>query len=415
MRRYRALQHVIAALTAFAALAAAPLGAAGPATATAEELSASAAFNNSLAWDLYRQLQPRAGDVLYAPFGIDSSLMLIGVGAADSTLDEIKLLLHMDWVLTDLLDDYDTYRRYMQTSAAPGAMAITASTSLWIRKDIEVLPAFLQRAERYFSADVRPIDFARSRESAAHEINHWVEQSTKNRIFNLVPPSTIDPGAAMIVVNALYLQLPWEHPFPKSQTRDQPFFSDGDRSRIVPMMSVAATFDYAEDVDLQMVALPYAKTRFSMEIILPKPPATLAQIEHRLLPVNFKMWHDRLAPRAVHLFLPRFRTEGSHQLAGLLQSLGLRTAFDPSRASFPAIASAKPLFLSQLVQKAFISVDENGSDSPLPTGASAVAPPAIPADAVELRADRPFVFVVRERATGALFFVGRYTGALPAP
>jgi serpin B len=220
----------------------------------------------------------------------------------------------------------------------------------------------------------------------------------------------LDPMTSLVLVNAVYFKGAWLEPFKKSATKpDAPFTTADGRRVAVPMMAQTHTFGYHDGGSFQMIELPYAGGQRSMVVLLPKQTSGLAGLESSLSAADLDAWLGRLKPRRVDVELPRFRVEQGFALGEVLKVMGVRLAFDPEHADFSGLTGRK-VWISAVLHKAFVDVDEAGTEAAAATAVGVRATAAFrPEPPVVFRADHPFVFLIRDRTTGSILFLGRVT------
>ncbi len=276
-------------------------------------------------------------------------------------------------------------------------------------------PPFLQLTDALYGAPLESLPFRTAAERSRERINDWVEQQTEDRIVDLLPTGSIRANTRMVLANAVYFLGKWTEEFPAAATRDAAFYAPGGELQ-VPTMHQTAHFGYAEASGAQLVELPYEGDDLSMWIALPTRRDGLADLERALDVDTFDAWQRALEPRRVALALPKFRLEPDVlALNPVLAGLGMTDAFDPERADFRGIADparneGQPLYISNVFHKAFVEVDEAGTEAAAATAVvMGVRSAAIPTEFVQFRADHPFLFFIRDRRSGATLFMGRVT------
>lgn len=380
------------------------------------ETAAGTAFaqaNNAFACDLYRAIGARSeGDLFFSPASVTSILSLVTAGAADDTAREMRQALHLPEDIRPLAREYAAIFAAAKRSSDTTRVELTSANALWLQNEFHLQDAFLALAKQEYDAEVRGIDFLHTPESAAHEINRWVEQKTNQRIKNLVAPSMLNALTKLVLTNVIYFKAPWLHHFTRAATTDQSFFSEHGSDRKVPMMRLVESSRYGEDKDVQLLELPYGMGSLSMIIALPQKGSTLAQLEQSLSAAKLASWDAELVRKRVDISLPRFRIEGSYSLRETLEKLGIKLAFDPEHADFSALVASKLFAISAVIHKSFIAVDEEGTEAAAATAvimaAGAAAPP--PEKPVVFRADHPFLFFIRDEDSKTILFLGRFTG-----
>lgn len=382
-----------------------------PVIAAPEPPSGFAKANNALACDLYRVLSHEKGDLFFSPASISSILDLVAAGAAGETEAQMRQVLHLDGPIAELARDAASLFRARGNSQG-ARIELSSANALWLQRDFKLIESFLTLATDAFQAEVRDIDFQHTPESSAHEINRWVEQQTKNRIKNLIAPTMIQPLTRLILVNAIYFKASWASPFQKAATSDQPFYRSEGEPRTIPLMRRVDSALYHEDSELQLLELPYGDGSLTFDVALPRKGVSLQTVETGLSAEKLHQWSVQLNRKRVDISLPRFRIEGSYTLSRALVSLGMKLAFDTDHADFSAMDPTKQLAISEVVHKTFVAVDEEGTEAAAATAvvmlAGSAAPP--PEKPVEFRADRPFLFWIRDRQSGTVLFFGRYSG-----
>jgi serpin B len=284
---------------------------------------------------------------------------------------------------------------------------VSIANALWLMKGYAVKPPFVAVARNFYGAEVEALDF-NDGAAAAGRINGWVERETNNRIRNLVAPESLDEMTRVVVTNAVHFLGDWSQPFNSSRTRPEPFYLAGGGTRDVPMMSSNRPARLAVAGPVQLLELPYKGERLAMAVILPTERGGLAAVEASLTDERLGEWLQQLDSaerREVLVQIPKLQVEGSYQLNGPLIAMGMGIAFDRNRANFRNIAENEQLFISQVVHKTFLRVDERGTEAGAATAVEIQAESS--AEPPTFRADHPFLILIRDKATGAILFLGR--------
>ena len=282
---------------------------------------------------------------------------------------------------------------------------LNIANALWGQKGYRFLPEFLDLLAENYGSGLRLLDFAADPESSRVTINDWVSHQTEGRIKDLVPQGVIDTLTRLVLTNAIYFNAAWGAPFDKSQTQDGAFHLQNGSQVTVPMMKQTKSFGYAEGQGYQAVELPYDGGELSMVILLPKA-GQFEAFEGSLDAGQVNSILKNLAQRQVALSLPRLKTESEFSLAETLAAMGMPVAFS-SEADFSGMDGGRNLFISDVVHKAFVSVDESGTEAAAATASVMGLTYAMPEQPVEFTVDRPFIFLIRDIPTGAILFVGR--------
>ncbi|MBM3262085.1 MAG: serpin family protein [candidate division Zixibacteria bacterium] len=275
------------------------------------------------------------------------------------------------------------------------------ANSIWYRKEYTFESAFLNANKTYFSAQVQGLDF--DSPSVKDTINKWVSDHTHGRIPDIV--DGISPQTVMFLINAIYFKGTWAYRFEKNDTRQESFYPTDDVTISVPMMRQMGRFGYLETENFQAVELPYGNKEFCMTVLLPNPSVAIDDFIGTITPELWDDWTSRLVVREADIALPRFKFSYERTLNDDLMALGMGVAFSSTEADFTRMYPPGELFISNVKQKAFVEVNEEGTEAAAATSVE-VSVTSI-GDTVAIRVDRPFVFAIRERQSGTIMFVGR--------
>lgn len=380
----------------------------------ADAMKSFAKASNAFAFDLYARRRGAPGNLVFSPASLTTALAMTWAGGRGQTADEMKKALRVEG---DQVAAVTAAGKLVARLNDPAQkVKVRAKNRLFGQKSFRFEPAYLERTRSAFGAPLEPLDFVKASGEARGRINAWAAQETEGRITELVPPAGIDRETRLVLVNAIYFLGTWQSPFKKASTYPQSFFAPGAAPAPVPTMHQAGTFGYAARDGAKALELPYAGGEFSLTLVLPDRPDGLAALEASLTAEKFDGWVGALAPTRVDLALPKFKLEPAQSLSlgDDLKALGMRLAFDRAQADFGGIANppdpSDRLFIGAVFHKAFIKVDEEGTEA---AAATAVAMPrdggAAPPAGVEFHADHPFLFALRDRQTGMILFVGRVT------
>jgi serpin B len=369
------------------------------------------AGSNRFGFDLYGKLRGRGGNLFLSPYSIATALAMTSTGARGETDRELAAVLHAP---DDPPARHAAFRDLIARVNGEGQGqrrldTLISANALWLQQGDPFLHAFLDATRTYYGAQPFEVDFAGNTESARQRINAWVEAQTAGKIREIIQSLDLDRDTALVLTNAIYFKGAWASPFVASHTRkDGEFTAAGGKKVTVPMMTQTETYRYHDGGSFQALELPYAGNQRSMLVLLPKAVDGLAALESSLTPEGLDAVVGKLGRQRVNLELPRFRLEESFQLADVLQSLGMERSFDPSRADFSGMTGRRDLAVSKVIHKAFVDVNEEGTEAAAAT-AVVMARTAVmlPGRTVTFRADHPFLFLIRDQATGAVLFLGR--------
>jgi serpin B len=356
--------------------------------------------------DLFGQLAKNVPDLVFSPASVAAALRMALLGARGETAGELARALHTETETGTAIADQaaDGLRRLdALTANTPGDVTFRVANTAWVQSGLPLLPDFTARLTGTPSSTVTETDFAGAPRRARAQINRVIEELTAGKIANLLPASAVTALTRLVLANAVYLKAPWADPFPENATKDTPFYPVPGQPVTVPMMRGAASRQYVRGDGYQAVLLPYRASRLAMAIVLPDGP--LSSLAGRTTGLLL----DGASPHRVTLFLPRFRVETQTDLTAVLGGLGVRTAFGPD-ADFSGITGRKDLRISAAIHKAYVDVDERGTEAAAATAlvmraAALMKPPP----AVELVVDRPFLFAIIDAASGMPLFLGQVT------
>jgi len=364
--------------------------------------------------DLYKAIRGRDGNLFCSPLNIAAALEMAAAGARGETADQINRTLGLDPLgerapeaLGSLLASLHSGAKPPDANGDNQTPGLWTTNALWVDEREKPLPDFTATLQRAFGAEPRVVDFAHSPDAARATINRWVEDQTRDRIKNLLSPDHIRPDTAVVLTSAIYFKGYWVHPFQELATRDDQFHPTKGDAVPVKMMNQTATLPYFENDSFQAVALPYKDGLLSMLVLLPKSPDGLSDLEASLTLEKLNSAASGLRPKRVQLSLPRFTSTVEFELGDVLSGLGMPLAFQPGRADFSGITGSRDFFISAVVHKAYIKVEEEGTEAAAATGVVAVTTAMIPDKPVVFRADRPFLHLIRDSKTGAILFIGR--------
>jgi len=278
------------------------------------------------------------------------------------------------------------------------------ANAIWGQTGYTFLSEFLDVLAVNYGAGLRLLDFAEAPREARVTINDWVSEQTEGKIKDLIPAGAIDALTRLVLTNAIYFNAAWSMPFPEELTEDGPFHLLDGGEATVPMMKQVEPFGYTEGKGYQAVELPYDGRELSMVIFVPEA-GEFEAFEDSMDADRVEGILKDLAPRQVALSMPKFEFESSFSLVDALAAMGMPDAFS-GNADFSGMTGSRDLFISDVVHKAFISVDEAGTEAAAAT-AVIMALSAAPVEPAKVTIDRPFIFAIRDLETGALLFVGR--------
>ncbi|MBI9020589.1 MAG: serpin family protein [Verrucomicrobia bacterium] len=355
-------------------------------------LLALSAQANDFASKLYDQLKSTEGNLFFSPASIEAALSMTQEGARGNTLEQFFQTLEVGSA------DRPTCFQGLEFENA---------NAIWIDRTFPTLGTFETAVTEKYGAEIRAADFSTQPEIERVAINQWVGKKTRDKIQNLLPDGSVTTMTRLLLVNAIYFKGDWLHAFDPDQTSLTPFQTLENGEVEAPMMCLKETrFNYGENDCFQTLELPYKGEEVSMLILLPREPDGIAHVEECFSAGKLNACTAEMRKLEVNVFLPRFKVKSSlNSMKRTLAALGLTDAFDAQRADFSGI-STEPLFIDDVVHKAFVEVNEEGTEAAAATGiimrtTSIGPPPKI------FRADHPFIFLIRENESGKILFMGR--------
>lgn len=374
-----------------------------------EQLSSA---NSLFALEMFRTLNESnpTGNIFFSPFSISSALAMVFLGTKGSTAAQLSKTFHFDSV-------EDVHSRFQslnaEVSKRGASHTLKLANRLYGEKTYNFLPEFLTSTQKMYGADLAPVDFQHASEDARKEINQWVKGQTEGKIPELLAVGVVDSMTKLVLVNAIYFKGMWEEKFMKQDTTDAPFRLNKKNTKSVKMMYQKKKFffGYISDLKCKVLEMPYQGGELSMLILLPEDiedeSTGLKKIEEQITLEKLREWTKRenLENIDVHVKLPRFKIEESYILNSNLGRLGLQDLFNSSKADLSGMSGSRDLFISKIVHKAFVEVNEEGTEAAAATAGIATFCMLLPEE--EFTADHPFVFFIRHNPTVNVLFLGR--------
>jgi len=366
--------------------------------------------NSVFAFDLYQVLREDDGNIFYSPYSISLALAMTYAGARGETAqqmaDTLQFVLSQDRLHPAFngLDLELGERGEGARGKDEEGFRLNIVNAIWGQKDYQFLSTFLDLLAENYGAGLRTLDFANAPEESRLTINNWVSDQTEGRIEDLIPQGVIDILTRLVLTNAIYFNAAWQYPFSEDMTRDGPFYLLDGKEVTVPMMSQTESLGYAEGDGYQAVELPYDGGELSMIILLPQA-GQFETFEEALDVKQANAITNAVEQRQVTLTMPKFEFESAFKLKPALAAMGMPIAFSEG-ADFSGMTGGHDLFISDVVHKAFVSVDEAGTEAAAAT-AVIMKLTALPPAPVEVNVNRPFIFLIRDIETETILFVGR--------
>jgi serpin B len=381
---------------------------------TESDLASLVGGNTEFALDLFGMLRRDNpdGNLFFSPYSISTALGMTYAGAVGETAGQMAEVLRFDLPQERLSGTFalleqrlgETYRSSLAESESE-PLTLDVANAIWVERSFSLLPAFVRTVESDYSAEARNVDFASDPDGSRIAINDWVAERTRDRIRDLLAPGSIDSMTRLVLTNAIYFKGSWFSQFDSTGTRDEGFTRADGSVVQVPMMRQIDHFRCNVTQDLTAVELAYADGLSSMLILL--PDGDLAELEQSLDASTIEDVFGSLQSARVDLSMPRFEFTSSFSLGDVLKEMGMPYAFSES-GDFSGMTGRRDLFISAVIHKAFVKVDETGTEAAAATAVIMMTTSAAPEETpVRISIDRPFLFLIRDEVTGSILFIGR--------
>lgn len=395
--------------------------------ASAPDMSSAADQANDFAQRFYGEVASgQSGNLFFSPLSIHAALSMTYAGARGATADQMQQVLAFEHGPEEAVE-HAAYSELLEALNTPPIIEVESiegrerkmverpvfdlivANRLWGQEGFEWNPEYLRLTEREYLAGLAQVDFEGNTEAARNTINSWVEETTRDRIRNLIPQGGLTVETRLVLTNAIYFKANWADTFEERNTKPEPFHLQGGETVDVPMMHQAETFGYAQGGGWQALAMPYEKGVLSMIVVLPADrEGALAAVEQQLLSGDLLAQLSSLQRPKVQVWLPKFSMTLELELGSGLSAMGMPLAFSRD-ADFSGMAPDADLFISKALHKAFVEVDEKGTEAAAATAVviGLTSAPVEPEQPKLFRADRPFIFLIRHNPSGAILFLGR--------
>jgi serpin B len=361
--------------------------------------------NNEFALTLYRNLSEPEGNIFFSPFSVSSALAMTYLGARGETAKQMTSVLHLPADQAAATGAFAALNKSLSGDGGKRNYQLDVANALWGAKGVGFLDTFLKAAQDAYGAGLKELDFDNDAEGSRRIINGWVEQATHEKIKDLLAPGSIHRNTGLVLTNAIYFKGAWFVPFNERLTRQGDFTLAKGQRVPAPLMENTNYFPYWEETGLQVLELPYAGNELSMLILLPRQVDGLPAIEKSLTEERLAAIQSKLVSARMNVIVPRFTITSSFELIRPLRRLGMELPFTTS-ADFSGMDGKKDLFISVVAHKAYVDVNEKGTEAAAATGVGMTITSA-PPPPKEFRADHPFLFLIRHRNSGSILFVGR--------
>ena len=364
--------------------------------------------NTRFAIDLYSYLRrgEKAENLFFSPLSLSSALAMTYAGASGTTESQMAKVLHLMLTKEKLNPAFASLNRTLIAGDQQLGLDLKVANRLWAQEGATFLPAFLTATRDYYGAEVGQVDFVGQTEEARIAINTWVEKQTLSHIKDLILTGDVTPDTRLVLTNAIYFKGNWDSQFSKDDTKEAAFTLKDNRIVEVPLMRQQGLFPYFDSGTFQVLGLPYKGGSLSLVILLPKKADGLNDVEKSFTEEKLAGCISKMKIENVVVMIPRFKVELSFKLKEALSAMGMPIAFHQGAANFSGMNCQDNLFISDVLHKSFLEVNEEGSKA---TGATAVVmeEKSVPKEPSIFHADHPFLFLIRDNRTGSLLFLGR--------
>ena len=362
--------------------------------------------NNYFGLDLYQELRSEPGNIFFSPFSIFSAMSMVAEGARNQTWDEMRAVLHLQ---EDNSERWNAFLNLINTINDPVKQyQLRTANNLWLEQTMLFLPEYLDTTQDYYLAELTNLNFFGDPEGSRITINDRVEQQTEEKIKDLLPHGSIDSSVKLVLTNAIYFKAEWLNKFLEEDTYERDFHVSPDETVRVDMMNRGMT-GVVEDYygKARVLELPYLGDEVSMFIFLPEAGG-MTELENNMTIAQIESWMASRTSETqlINLFLPKFKVETTYNLNETLRDMGMPSVFNPGAADLSGMTGYKALFVSLVVHKAFVAVDEEGTEAAAATAVVCKLTSCPMYDELFM-VDHPFIFTICENSTGAILFMGR--------
>ena len=374
---------------------------------TPEGVEAIVNANNRFAFDLYSEYKSEKGNIFFSPYSISTALAMTYEGARGKTAEEMQAVLHIP---EDAKIRRPNFAKiHNQINKANEKYELFTANALWAQENYQFLDEYFQTIEKYYGGKVTNLDFVeeREREKSRLIINNWTEKQTNNKIKDIIPKGVFDNLTRLVLTNAIYFKGVWDVQFDKKDTKKENFKTISGQTVKIPMMKLTDSgeeFNYADINGVKILELSYEGEDLSMLLVLPEEN-NLKNLENSITAEKLSEWKSGMMKREVDIYLPRFKFETKYFMGETLKKIGMPTAFSPMNADFSGMTGKSDLYIGKVIHQAFVEVNEEGTEA---AAATAVVMESWGLSVTPVfRADHPFIFIIQQKETGNILFMGR--------
>jgi len=363
--------------------------------------------NNEFSFEFYHLVSEGKDNVFFSPLSISTAFAVVYEGTKGKTTQEIGDTFGFPKEDSQRRSSFNHILNNLTESGSDSTLKI--ANALWLAQGFQPLSDFVDTSKTYYDSKISNVNF--KTDEGVNIINQWVREKTENKIEKLIEPGSTNELTRLILTNAIYFNGTWVKSFEEKATRDAEFKISLENSVLVPMMWLRETkFNYTENENTQILEMPYQGNKISMIILLPKKVDGIQSLEDSLTMENFLKWKENFSQRSMEVYLPKFTFETSYNLKDDLQKMGINEAFDQNKADFSGLTPEK-LFIEFAIHKAFVEVNEMGTEAAAVTGIG-ISATSEETDPPVFNADHPFIFIIQDNETGNILFMGRVMNPL---
>lgn len=362
--------------------------------------------NNQFAFDLMRQIPVDDENFVFSPFSISTALAMTYVGARETTMEQMADVMHFDRDQDRFHEEYGKYLQALKEQAGDN-IDLNIANSLWAQEDYHFLDSFFETVEKYYGSKTFQVDFEEHHQQITHDINDWVYEETREKIQDLIAPNVLTDDTRLVLVNAVHFLGAWMKEFDKDLTTEDLFYLRNEEMVSVDYMRRSDTLPYLEDDSKQLLEIPYDGGDFSMLFVLPAQGKTLEEVERNINAETFDAMINDMDEQELEVFVPSFEAESKLDLEEILAGMGMENAFNRF-ADFSGMTGKKDLVIDKVIHQAMIEVAEEGTEAAAATAVVVIRKTSIdPDEPPVFRANRPFLFFVKDNTTQNILFSGR--------
>jgi len=365
---------------------------------------------NQFAFELYDQYKNTNDNVFFSPYSISSALEMTYEGARGATAGEIQSVFNFPADAQTRIGSFA--KLYSEINPKNTTYQLSTANALWAQKTYPFDANYAKTIETYYGGKNTNVDFVSATEASRQTINTWVSSKTNAKIPELFGKGTLDKSTRLVLTNAVYFKGKWNTPFQKEATQEKDFTTAAQSKIKISMMNRQDDFGYVETADYQTIELPYENNDLAMIVVLPKKGKT-ELVEKNLSVSEFKKIKTSLKSTLTDIYLPKFKFNTEYNMNSALSSMGMPTAFDPDKADFTGMydksQANENLYIGLVIHKAYVDVNEEGTEAAVATGVGMKAATAVmdPAQPKIFNADHPFFFAIIHNQSESILFMGK--------